>query len=278
MSARNDLHVHSNESDGTLSPEMLIDAAASIGVSVIALCDHDTTAGVARFVRYGESRGVRALPGIELSAKWQGGNCHLLGLGVSAGCEPLEALLKKTRESRDKRNGLILEKLAKHGINISREQLQSEAGGEVVARPHIASALIKSGHASSHKEAFSAYLSRGGLAYVDRFRLEPAEAVKLLRDAGAFVVLAHPRQLSLESAELFDALAALKKAGLQGVEVYSPDTSDEQIRLYKELSTALCLTQTGGSDFHAPGHGGREIGYYRRSEPIPEIRIPELGI
>jgi 3',5'-nucleoside bisphosphate phosphatase len=276
MSARNDFHVHSNESDGQLSPEMLIDAAIGNGVSVIAICDHDTTAGARRFTQYGRNRGITAISGIELSAKWQGGNCHLLGIAVSDDYEPLEAVLKKTRESRDRRNTLILEKLAALGINISPEQLQSEAGGEVVARPHIANALLKGGHVNSIQEAFSKYLSHNKLAYVDRFRLDPADAVKILRDAGAFVSLAHPRQMSLGNSELFDALITLKKAGLQGVEVYSPDTSDEQIHSYKEMASALGLSPTGGSDFHAPGRGGREIGFYRDGMPIPEIRIPGL--
>jgi predicted metal-dependent phosphoesterase TrpH len=276
MSAVNDFHVHSNESDGQLSPEMLIDAAIGNGVTAIALCDHDTTVGARRFVQYGRSRGIKALSGIELSAKWLGGNCHLLGIAVNDGHGPLEAVLKKTRESRDRRNALILEKLAVLGINISPEQLQNEAGGEVVARPHIAGAMVRGGYVNSVQEAFSVYLSHGGMAYVDRFRLEPAEAVGLLRRAGAFVALAHPRQMFLGNSELFDALITLKKAGLQGVEVYSPDTTDEQVRAYGEMASALGLTPTGGSDFHAPGYGGREIGYYRDGVPIPEIRIPGL--
>jgi len=276
----NDLHVHSNESDGQLSPELLIDAAIGNGLAAVALCDHDTTAGTVRFTQYGKSRGINALSGIELSAKWKKGNCHLLGINVKSDCEPLEAILRKTRESRDRRNDLILEKLAEMGITISPEQLSNEAGGEVVARPHIAYALLRAGHVRSFQEAFDKYLSSSGIAYVDRFRLDPADAVKTLREAGAFVVLAHPRQLGLDKDKtaLFDLLIELKNAGLQGVEVYSPDTTDEQIQLYKEMSVALGLAQTGGSDFHAPGLGGRDIGYYRPSVPIPKITIPELSL
>jgi predicted metal-dependent phosphoesterase TrpH len=255
---------------------MLIDAAIGNGVSVIAICDHDTTAGVRRFVQHGRSRGIDAISGSELSAKWRDGNCHLLGIAVNDGHEPLEAVLKKTRESRDRRHALILEKLAALGINISPEQLRCEAGGEVVARPHIASALVKGGYVNTLQEAFATYLSHDGMAYVDRFRLEPAEAVKLLRDAGAFVALAHPRQMALGNSDLFDTLITLQKAGLQGVEVYSPETTDVQIHAYGEMAAALGLTPTGGSDFHAPGWGGREIGYYREGVPIPEIRIPGL--
>lgn len=280
MNTLNDLHVHSNESDGQLGPELLIDAAIGNGICAIALCDHDTTAGAKRFTRYGRSRGINALSGIELSAKWKGGNCHILGLNVATEYEPLESVLRKTRESRDRRNDLILEKLAGMGISISQEQLHCEAGGEVVARPHIALAMLRAGYVNTFREAFDRYLSSSGLAYVDRFRLEPAESVRLLREAGAFAVLAHPRQLGLddEKTRLFDLLIELKNAGLQGVEVYSPDTTDEQITLYKEMAAALGLAQTGGSDFHAPGLGNREIGYYRPSVPIPKITIPELEI
>ena len=274
----NDFHVHSNESDGQLSPELLVDLAIGKGISIIALCDHDTTAGVRRFVKYGESRGIRAFSGIELSAQWKGGNCHLLGISVSDRYKPLESVLKKTRESRDRRNGLILEKLSSSGIDLTIDQLRNEAGGEVVARPHIASALLKAGYVSSFQEAFDKYLCREGIAYVDRYRLAPVEAVKLLREAGAFTVLAHPVQLNLSSAELFDFAIELKNAGLQGIEVYAPNTSDQQITFYKELADALGLTQTGGSDFHGPAQGGRDVGYYQPDKLIPPISIPQLGI
>ena len=274
----NDFHVHSNESDGRLSPESLIDAAIAKGLFVIALCDHDTTAGGARFVEYGKERGIRALSGIELSAQWKGGNCHLLGLSVSDGYEPLEALLRETRRSRDRRNELILEKLASNGVSVSVEQVRREAGGEVVARPHIAAVLVKAGYVRSTQEAFDKYLTQGGAAYVDRYRLASGEAVKILREAGAFVALAHPRQLAVSGSALFDIAAELKNAGLQGIEVYSPDTTDEQVAAYKEIATALGLAQTGGSDFHVPGQGGRDLGCYRPQTPIPPISIPQLGI
>ncbi|MDR0307545.1 MAG: PHP domain-containing protein [Chitinispirillales bacterium] len=275
---RNDFHVHSNESDGQLSPELLIDLAIGKGISVIALCDHDTTAGVERFVKYGESRGIRAFSGIELSAQWKGGNCHLLGISVSDVYEPLESVLKKTRESRDRRNKLILDKLSDFGIDLTIGQLHNEAGGEVVARPHIASALLKMGYVTSFQEAFDKYLSREGLAYVDRFRLAPVEAVKLLREAGAFAALAHPAQLNLSNSGLFDFVVQLKDAGLQGIEVYAPNTSDKQISFYKEMADGLKLIHTGGSDFHGPAQGGRDIGYYQPDKLIPPISIPALGI
>jgi len=274
----NDFHVHSNESDGQLSPEMLIDMAIGKGISVIALCDHDTTAGVRRFVQYGKSRGINALSGIELSAQWKGGNCHLLGISVSDEYEPLESVLKKTRESRDRRNGLILEKLSDLGIDLTIDQLRIEAGGEVVARPHIAAALFKAGYVNTFQEAFDKYLCKDGLTYVDRFRLTPLEAVKLLCEAGAFTVLAHPVQLNLSNNDLFDFAAELKNAGLKGIEIYAPKTSEQQISFYKEMASALGLVITGGSDFHGPNQGGRDIGYYQPDKLIPQISIPELGI
>jgi predicted metal-dependent phosphoesterase TrpH len=274
----NDFHVHSNESDGQLSPELLIDMAIGKGLSVIALCDHDTTAGVRRFVQYGRSRGIKALSGIELSAQWKGGNCHLLGISVSDEYEPLESVLKKTRESRDRRNELILEKLSDMGIDLSINQLRIEAGGEVVARPHIAGALLKAGYVATFQEAFDRYLCKDGLAYVDRFRLAPAQAVKILCEAGAFTVLAHPAQLNLSNSDLFDFAIELKDAGLKGIEAYAPNTSEQQIKFYKEMAASLGLTVTGGSDFHGPAQGGRDIGYYQPNKLIPKVNIPELGI
>ncbi|MDR2577939.1 MAG: PHP domain-containing protein [Chitinispirillales bacterium] len=278
MSTLNDFHVHSSESDGLLSPHELIDAAVESGVSVVALCDHDTTAGTARFTEYGKSRGINALPGIELSAEWKGGNCHFVGLSVSDDYQPLELILEKTRKSRGGRNDLILKKLSSLGMDISATQLRDEAGGEVVARPHIARVMLNAGYVDSFQEAFDKYLSSDGPAYVDRFRLAPKEAVKILRDAGAFVAIAHPRQLALKDSDLFNFLAELKTVGLQGIEVYSPNTDDRQIALYKNIAAELGLTQTGGSDFHAPGQSGRGLGHYRESTPIPPLTIPELGV
>ncbi len=274
----NDFHVHSTESDGQLSPEELLDLAMVKGVSVIALCDHDTTAGLNRFITYGRKLGISALGGIEISAKWNSGNCHILGLGLKANYEPLEIMLKKTRDSRDRRNELILEKLASLGIQLSTEQLIYEAGGEVVGRPHIAAALLRAGFVGTLQEAFDKYLSREGLAYVDRFRLEPVKAVSLLCDAGAFPVLAHPSQLKLNDSELFDLIIELKNAGLRGLEVFSPHTTDKQIDTYKEMAKALGLAVTGGSDFHMLVENGRVPGFFRPDVPIPQLDIPELTV
>lgn len=265
-----DLHVHSTESDGSLTPEQVIDHAFERGVTLVALCDHDTTAGGASFVAYGHRRGVDAVAGVEVSATWPTGNCHILGLGVRGDYEPLEGVLQKIRDSRDRRNELIIARLNELGVDIALEEVEALAGGEVVARPHMARVMMAKGAVASVQEAFDRYLAKGAPAYVDRYRLDPEQAVELLKGAGGSVVLAHPSQLKLEPAGIDELVARLKPHGLEGMEAYTPYTSDEQLPHYLAIAEKHGLAVTGGSDFHGESKPAHFMGYYRREIPIPE--------
>ena len=265
-----DLHTHSSASDGSLSPEELIDFAVEQEIKILALCDHDTTDGISRFVAHGEKKDINTIPGLEISATWDKRNCHIIGLGIRDTYQPLESVLQRIRDSRDNRNIHIIEKLNRLRINITIEQVENLAGGDVVARPHIARAMLNNKYVSSVQEAFDKYLAKEAPAYVDRFRLEARKAVQLLCDAGSTVVLAHPSQLQLSIEELDKLVEKLKPYGLSGIEIYTPYTSDENIPLYIKTAEKHDLFITGGSDFHGESKPDHFLGYYRKDKPIPE--------
>lgn len=268
-----DLHTHSSISDGTDSPEQLLDLAVNQGISTIALCDHDTTAGLHRFISYASGLPLNAIPGIELSAEWKKGNCHILGLNLDLQNEYFEKTLCELRSGRDIRNVQICKKLMDLGIKVSIEEVMEFAKGEVVARPHIAMVLIKKGYCNSIDEAFDRFLAKGAPAYVERFRLKPADAVRMLKKIGSRVFLAHPTQLKLTSDELKTFVISLTEYGLDGLEVYTPYTSDEEISCYSTICKELGLKASGGSDYHGKSKPDHHLGYYRSDRKIPEYVI-----
>ena len=265
-----DLHAHSSASDGSLSPEELIDYAIQKKIKVLALCDHDTTDGLNRFISYGADKEIQTIPGLEISATWEKGNCHITGLNIRDDYEPLETVLQKIRDSRDNRNVHIIEKLNSFGIDITTDEVENLAGGDVIARPHIARVMLNKGHVSSVQEAFDTYLAKDAPAYVDRYRLDPEDAVRLLLEARSLPVLAHPSQLQLSVEELDSFVEKLKCIGLAGMEIYTPYTSDEELPQYINIAEKYNLLITGGSDFHGESKPDHFLGYYRKDKPIPE--------
>jgi predicted metal-dependent phosphoesterase TrpH len=264
-----DLHVHSSASDGSFSPQELIDLALKQNVGTLVLCDHDTTAGLDEFISYSNDKAIQAICGVELSATWETGNCHIVGLGVSNNYGPLEHLLQEFRDSRDNRNLKIVGKLNEFGIDITMDEIESLAGGDVVARPHIARIMLQKGFVSSTQEAFDKYLAKGAPAYIDRYRLEPEKAVQILKEAGGKVILAHPSQLKRDVTELDTFVKKLVPFGLAGMEVYTPYTSDDLLDKYITIARKYNLHITGGSDFHGESKPDHIMGYYRADKPIP---------
>jgi predicted metal-dependent phosphoesterase TrpH len=265
-----DLHVHSTESDGTFTPEQIVRFAKEEGIDTVALCDHDTTSGVESFIYYAGKIGITAIPGIEISAVFPKGNCHILGLNIPLHCKPLESILQKYRDSRNQRNALIIDKLCKLGITISVNELKNFASGISVGRPHIAQLLVEKKAALSIDDAFRRYLIKGAAAYVERFRLNAKEIVTLLKKSGATVVLAHPGLINISKDELLNFIVTLKNSGLDALEIFTPHNTDEQIILLKELANKMDLKCSGGSDFHGAKKPDNRMGYYRHDSPVPE--------
>lgn len=247
-----DLHCHSTASDGTLPPAAVVRLAVEKGLSALALTDHDTVAGVSEAAAEAGRAGLEFLPGIEISAEYpHPGTLHLLGYGVDPDHPTLRDLTKTLLAGRDNRNPKIVEKLQTLGVAITMKEVEQEAGGKVIGRPHIAAILTRKGYVSSIKQAFDKYLAPGGLAYFDKERLTPRQAVTMILEAGGLPVLAHPTQLRYENdAQLERIVKDLVDLGLAGIEVIHSDHDAEMVRKYGAIVDRLGLLKTGGSDFH----------------------------
>ncbi len=189
------------------------------------------------------------MPGLEISCEHKG-TLHILGYFIDHKNEDLLSTLSWLREKRSERNVKIVRKLKELGFDVTLEELEEVAGGEVIGRPHMAKVLLNKGYVSSIEEAFEKYLKKGGPAYVDKVRLRSHEAIKLIKEAGGLPVLAHPVTLGLDRNELESFVENLVHEGLEGIEVYYPEHEEDDIEFYLYLSKKFNLVPTGGTDFH----------------------------
>ena len=250
-----DLHLHSTASDGLLSPSELVGKAKNLDFKAIALTDHDTVSGLAEAVESALTHGLEVIKGIELSAidkrVKREVEVHILGYYIDPENQSLTEVLKQIREIRQNRAVRMVEKLNNSGVSIDFERVKVLAEGEAVGRPHIARVMVEAGYINDVKDAFSKeYIGRDGRAYVERYKISPQEAIKLLIDAGGVAVLAHPGYLSDGSALGEDEIREYKEYGLTGLEVYYSKHSKKQLQLYKKIAEQLGLLITGGSDCH----------------------------
>lgn len=254
-----DMHVHSTYSDGSYTPEEIAKAAKRRGVSLIALTDHDTTAGLEPFMHACRQRGLNGLCGIELSAE-SPYTLHILGYRITPGCKALEHKLEEIRRNRDERNIKICEKLQKLKMKIDIDEVRAISNGEVVARPHIAKLMVSKGYVPNLSAAFAGYIGRNGIAYVDKDRIPADECIRLIKQAGGVASLAHPAQCMLNREGLEELLTRLQKAGLWGIEAVYGSNNPEVTKLHMELASKFGLYTTAGSDFHGLSKPGIEIG------------------
>lgn len=262
---RADLHSHSSVSDGTEPPAAVIGRAAEAGLDVIALTDHDTVAGHREAGR-ALPAGLTLLPGAELSCRLEGHSVHLLAYLFDPENDALAGELAEIRESRLFRAKAMVDKLAALGVPVTWEQVSEIAGGGVVGRPHIARAMIDAGVVSSIDEAFTPqWLGPGGPAYVSRYALDPARAIRLVGAAGGVTVLAHPRGTGRGWQLPASVIADLAEAGLTGIEVNHPQHDDRERGQLGELARELGLIASGGSDDH-----GALTGFRIGSETAPD--------
>ena len=264
MSATVDLHLHTLASDGRLSPTELVNLAASQGLKVVAVSDHDTTEGLAEAYRAAEQfPDLQIIPAIELSTDIPGDEIHMLGYFLQYEDDEFQVILRRFRAGRLERGRLMVEKLATLGLPVEWERVQEIAGDGSVGRPHIALAMVEKGYFKEPKEAFYDYLGRNGQAYVERKKMTPAEGAEMLARVGGSAVLAHPANL----VDLDAKVAELKEAGLVGMEVhyaqYSPDTVDYLLSIARNHDLIPC----GGSDYHGLGNSG---------EPLPGTLGPPM--
>ncbi len=267
-----DLHTHSTCSDGTLKPEALVRAAKARKVSVLSLTDHDTTEGVPEFLSACRHTGVRGLSGIELSADAPY-TLHILGYNIVPGNGPLEKRLEMLREHRKDRNVAICQRLRELGLDVALEEVEAEAKGDVIARPHIARVLIRKGYVQDMAGAFRNYLADGAAAYIPRTRLSSGECIALIRQSRGVAVLAHPGQMGLEEPDLKKVLGELKEMGLWGLECLSSHHRYEEIYRYLKLASAIGLYTTAGTDFHGWNRPGVQMGIPVSEDFLPWARL-----
>jgi predicted metal-dependent phosphoesterase TrpH len=258
-----DLHCHSTASDGSLSPREVVRLGHSAGLSAMSLTDHDTVAGLPEAADEAAKLGIDFVTGIEISAEYPApGTLHILGYGIDPQSPVLREMTQKLVEGRDNRNPRIIARLQELGVAITMEEVEAESGGGVIGRPHIAAILVRKGYVSSVKQAFDKYLAPGGLAYFDKERLTPAQAIQCIRDSGGVAVLAHPVQLRTENdAQLETFVKNLVDLGLAGLEILHSDHSAALVEKYRQLARRFGLIPTGGSDFHGRTKEKIQLGY-----------------
>jgi 3',5'-nucleoside bisphosphate phosphatase len=261
-----DLHSHSTASDGTDSPAELIRKAKAAGLSAIALTDHDTVAGVEHAEDEARKIGIDFLPGIEISCGYpRPGTMHLLGYGVDPAHPALLNTLSELVEARNARNAKLLNLLQKQGIAITMEMVQEASGGGVVGRPHFAKVLMNLGIVKTNAQAFAHYLGGGATNYIDKERLMPGQAIKLIHDAGGVVSLAHPVQLRRTNRlQLQHAIKDLVDMGLDAIECIHSDHRDSVVAELEEFADRYGLLKTGGSDYHGAAKRHIQLGFARQ--------------
>ena len=249
-----DLHTHSTASDGTLSPERVIEAAARCGLAALALTDHDTIDGVRAARQAGDQAGIRVIAGVELSAFDDEREVHVLALHLSH-LEALEKRLAELRASRHIRAAKIVEKLNALGIPLTLDEVLKESNGGAVGRPHVARALIARGVVADFRDAFMRYLGNNGSAFVAKDRLSIQDAIAIAHEAGALAIWAHPSEGGRR-----ERLELLVAAGLDGIEIRHPSHSGEDIKRLQALTDFFGLVPSGGSDWHGASDGPRRLG------------------
>lgn len=271
-----DLHVHSNHSDGTCSPEELVTLAQKSGVSVFALTDHDTVSGIQKAKTAASATEVSGpkvsvISGVEISVAYQKKDIHILGLFIDETNPDLLTALEDAILSRDIRNEKMAGRFRSLGIPLTLDDLRLMNPDTVITRAHFANYLIKHGHVKSSQEAFSRYLNYDAPCFVPREYMHPEHAVSLILQAGGIPVLAHPLLYKLPPAELEALLKRLKEAGLMGLEVYYSSNTNFDEQICFGLANRFGLLMTGGSDFHGTNKPNLYLGTGRNAN----LNIPE---
>ncbi|GHV70274.1 phosphatase [Spirochaetia bacterium] len=269
-----DLHTHSTASDGSLSPGALIRAAADRGLTAIALTDHDTIAGLEEARLEAELRGIRFIPGVEISVEPDPekypGEFHLLGLGITRPSAAFLEAVDQLARSRTERNREILDRMNEQGVEADYEEVRSFSGGHSVGRPHFARLLIRRKLVKNVQQAFDRYLAEGKPFYVPKTGMNFDKAVAAIKGSGGIAVLAHPLSLFVAWGRLPGLIQGLKEKGLDGLEAWHPAAKESACKRLEALGKSLGLIITAGSDFHGEARPDRKLGITAGGRKIGE--------
>ena len=245
-----DLHTHTDESDGSLSPAQLVQAAVEAGLEALGITDHDTFAGYDRALQFARDAGLDLVCGIELSTKYRGRSVHLLGYFPGPGpSDEFRRWIGVLQSSRHRRNQELVDKLRSHGFQITLEEVRRRGRG-LPGRPHFAAILVEKGYVSSMQQAFDEYLDESGACYVSRDEPAFEDAAGRIVEGGGLPSLPHPIRVSRDFAVLEGWVRDMRGLGLRGIEVYHSDHAPAEVDFYTSLASRLSLAISGGSDFH----------------------------
>lgn len=250
-----DLHLHTNFSDGTYTPEELAGHAHRVGLRAVALTDHDTMEGCDRMSIACQKLGVEFIPAAELTSEMGEVELHLLGYFLDAENEHLKRELTRFQEVRQNRIREMVARLNQMGVPLEEAAVFRLANCRAPGRPHVARALVQEGQCESLDEAFERFLRKGKPAWVPKFKMLAADAIRLVHEAGGLAVLAHP---GLNKSD--DVIPPLVAAGLDGIECFHTKHSTSMSRHYLEIADRHKLLVTGGSDCHGMSKGKPLIG------------------
>lgn len=265
MPSQIDLHSHSNVSDGTLTPTQLVENAASHGLRVLALTDHDDLAGLPEAAAAADRLGLTLINGVEISVTWKNRTIHVVGLKVATDYAPLLEGLSQIRQGRHRRAAGMADGLSRAGIGGSLEGARAFAAHGIISRTHFARFLVERGHAKNVSAVFKKYLVKGKPGYVEHRWADMEDAVNWINGSGGQAVIAHPGRYDLGKTNMATLLAEFREMGGAGIEVVSGSHTPEQFSHFARLAHQFSLKASLGSDYHGPGHTYIEMG-----------RIPDL--
>lgn len=271
-----DLHTHTTSSDGTLKPREIVEMAKLMGIEVLAITDHDTVSAFDEINGlYENDEEITVIMGVEISAEYPTDSLHILGFNFK-NIKKIGMVLDELIKYRNKRNEIILEKMNAMGFQVNFDEIKQIARGEAIGRPHFARIMVHKGYVKSIEEAFESYLKDGKPLFVEKKRLKPEEAIKLIKEAGGIAILAHPYEilkgesiirltenmgiLQDESAFLENYIKKLVNYGLDGIEAFYSTHTHYHVNKLLEIAKKYDLMITAGSDFHGDNRSSVKLG------------------
>lgn len=266
-----DLHVHSSASDGSFSPEEVVELAKNAGLSHFALTDHDTVGGVEQALNHAKKiGGIEVIPGTELSCYYGNREIHIVGLFVNHKDETFLSELQKLKDAREARNERMVQNFVDAGIQLSVSELKHGNPNSVITRAHFARVLVEKGYCQDKNEAFQRYLGIGCPFYLPKPKVTPEHVLKLIIDAGGTAILAHPYSYKLSKSEVEALLDYLIPLGLSGMECYYSTYDNGQVQELRSMALSKGLLVSGGSDFHGVVKPDISIGIGRGKLKVPK--------
>lgn len=265
---RADLHCHSTCSDGSLSPTQLVELAAEAGLTGLAITDHDNIDAFKKAEKIAGEKGIKLIPGVELSTSHKQESVHILGYAFNVDDPGLKAFCNQHQERRLQRVVKILALLKENGIHITDNDIKEAAGGEItsIARPHVAMAMVKKGYVKDLKEAFHRFLGDNKICFIPGGMPSSEESIAIIHRAGGFAVLAHPHLLAKQRTARH--VAAL---GCDGIECFYAKMPRDSEQKWINLANEKNLMITGGSDFHGASKMSLSLGCSWTSEETFQI-------